>query len=354
MTGLILHLVTQREPAGAQAIAVELARQHRACGRASEVWYLYRKSSAFDDEPGLDLTTVVPGPWGTVRMLAQLWWCLRTVRPAAVIAHTHWCLALALPIAALAGVPVRIGVHHSLRDLYPRPCRWLERWWGCLGVATRLVAVAEPVAATFGGAPPSYRRRLTTIPNGVRPLPDPVTNTITTDHRPLIVAIGRLSVEKNHRLLIACLADLPGVRLVIAGEGPLRPDLRKLAEGLGVADRLQLPGALNRQELANLVAEAALVVLPSLSEGLSLALVEALGSGTPVIASDLPPNRAAADGAARLVPPGDQAALVAAIRDLLTDPEARARMGAAGRRRATDFDPARMAADYVALLDDQA
>lgn len=351
MTGPILHLVTQREPAGAQAIACELARQHRAAGRASEVWFLYRKAPAFDDEPSRDLAPQVPGPLGTLNMLFFLWRELRHIQPAAVVAHTHWCLVLALPVAALAGVRVRVGVHHSLRELYPGPCRWLERWWGRLGIATRLVAVAEPVADSFATSFTSYQHRLTTIPNGVRPLPAPRVQGRDSLVLPLLVAIGRLSEEKNHRLLVECLVDLPGVTVTVAGEGPLRQELTDLARRLGVSDRLHLPGAMDRQALADLLASAHLAVLPSLSEGLSLALIEALGSGTPVIASDLPPNRSAAGSAAVLVPPGDRCALVTAITNLLADPERQATLGTAGRTRATAFDPSRMAAAYLALLD---
>jgi glycosyltransferase involved in cell wall biosynthesis len=191
---------------------------------------------------------------------------------------------------------------------------------------------------------------MVTIANGVPLLPAPAGAPPLTVPGPLLTAIGRLSPEKNHQLLIALLPDLPEVHVALAGVGPLMTELADLAHSLGVSDRLHLLGALDRQEIANLLGATHLVVLPSLSEGLSLALVEALGAGVPVVASALATNQAVAGDAARLIPVEDNAAWLSTLRDLLNNPKAREQLAAAGRQRAQQFDPQAMGDAYLALM----
>ena len=101
-----------------------------------------------------------------------------------------------------------------------------------------------------------------------------------------ILSVGRLDPVKNQGLLVAALAHLPAnLSLVLAGDGPLRARLARQAARLGVADRLWLVGPRTPSELADLYREAKLFVLPSLREGCPNALLEALASGLPALAS---------------------------------------------------------------------
>lgn len=110
---------------------------------------------------------------------------------------------------------------------------------------------------------------------------------------PLLVCVGRLMPVKDHKSLIAAfpllLRDFPGLRCVIAGDGPLKPTLEAQIRSLGLEDRIRLAGAWDG--VADLYAAASALVFPSLWEGLGLVALEALVSGCPVAASDIPAVR---------------------------------------------------------------
>jgi glycosyltransferase involved in cell wall biosynthesis len=159
--------------------------------------------------------------------------------------------------------------------------------------------------------------------------------------RPVVLAVGRLAAQKNPVLLLDAAVrwqDLdPRPRLVIAGEGPLGQQLRAQAAALGV-DAV-FPGHVT--DVPALLAAAAVFVLPSHWEGQPLILQEALRAGRPVVATRVGgvPELAGPD-AALLVPPGDAAALAAAIRSVLSDQALAARLAAAALRRATSLPSA--------------
>src|SRR5262249_27802038 len=116
-----------------------------------------------------------------------------------------------------------------------------------------------------------------------------------------------------------------------AGEGEMREPLEKLAAKLGVSGRVLFLGF--RSDVSRLLAAADVVVVPSLREGLSITLLEAMGAGKPVIASSIGSQRevAAQGDVVRLVPPGDPQALRDAITQMVQRPEMAARMGRKAR-----------------------
>ena len=121
------------------------------------------------------------------------------------------------------------------------------------------------------------------------------------------------------------------VQIVIAGEGPERDRLEQLASHLGVTDRVRFLGF--RKDVGDLLAACDLVVLPSLREGLSIALLEAMAAGKPIIASSIGSQREVASHAdmARLVRPADARALSEAIVRLAGDEALMARLGKTAR-----------------------
>jgi len=140
--------------------------------------------------------------------------------------------------------------------------------------------------------------------------------------------------------------------LWMVGDGPERDALAAQIEAAGLSGRVELAGSFDQVE--NILAAADLFVLPSHEEGLSLALLEAMGAGLPVVASDIPGNRLAIRSGIEglLVPVGNPADLAAAINDLLSDPARSAAFGAAARSRVQEsFSLDRMVDDYLALFD---
>jgi glycosyltransferase involved in cell wall biosynthesis len=145
-----------------------------------------------------------------------------------------------------------------------------------------------------------------------------------------VIAVGRLVEQKNHALAIQAIAEVPDAVLAIAGEGVLRHELERLAEETGVADRVRFLGL--RPDARALMGAADAVVMPSHWEGLPLSALEALASGTPLVATDVRGLRElVADEENALLVPEDPHALAAALRRVLDDSELAARLAAAGK-----------------------
>jgi glycosyltransferase involved in cell wall biosynthesis len=160
-----------------------------------------------------------------------------------------------------------------------------------------------------------------------------------------IAVIGRLSIEKGHRVLFEALRGMPDITLLVAGDGPLRDDLQKLAAGL----EARFLGYLD--DARAVFAAADVIAMPSLTEGLPLTALEALALGRCLVASavgELP--ELLQGGAGVLVPPGDARALseaLAAVRDAAV----RAGIENEAVKRASRYGAAAMASSYGALYE---
>lgn len=150
---------------------------------------------------------------------------------------------------------------------------------------------------------------------------------------PLVSCVGALIPRKRQGLIVEALAALPGVTLVLIGKGEDEAGLRAQAAFLGVADRVRFTGAIPQDEIARWLAASDVMCLPSASEGLANAWVEALACGTPIVITDVGGARELIDRpeAGRLVAPDSQA-IAAAILELIdTQPAAEAVRAAAMR-----------------------
>jgi len=103
---------------------------------------------------------------------------------------------------------------------------------------------------------------------------------------PLVACVGALIPRKGQAILIEALAGLPGVTLAIVGQGPDRAELEAQTRKLGIADRVRFTGSLAHDGIADILAAADVMALPSASEGLANAWIEALACGTPIVITD--------------------------------------------------------------------
>jgi len=172
----------------------------------------------------------------------------------------------------------------------------------------------------------------------------------------LAVFNGRLHEGKGLAVLVSAWAKVsakhPDSRLWLVGEGSEHAALLQQIDALGLSGRVVLPGSFDNVD--DVLAAADLFVLPSDSEGLSHALLEAMAVGLPVVATDIPGNAGVIrDGVEGLLfPPRDVAALAAAIAKILTEPQRPAEMGAAARRRVEEcFSLDRMVDAHLALFE---
>jgi len=173
---------------------------------------------------------------------------------------------------------------------------------------------------------------------------------------PVVLCAARLAREKGHHFLLHAIAEvartIPGMQLLLAGDGSLRPELEAIAATLALGDRVAFLGW--RDDVPRLMAACDLLVLPSLSECLPLVCLEAMAAGRPVVASAVGgiPEVVVEGVTGRLVAPGDTGGLAAAITDLLRDPDLARAMGQAGRARVAErFSLARMRDEIYALLE---
>jgi glycosyltransferase involved in cell wall biosynthesis len=197
--------------------------------------------------------------------------------------------------------------------------------------------------------------RIHEIPNGV-PMPDPVWQP-RSDWRssPVAVFVGRLAPEKGLATLVQAwplvLQEHPHARLVLVGEGPERSALGAQVARLNLERSITLPGASNDPNAR--LRQADLFVLPSREEGMSIALLEAMALGIPVVATSIPGNRRLIDDwqHGRLVPPDDPAALARAIREQWSGFEHAVTMGTTARLRVErEFSIAAVARTHLNLF----
>ena len=140
---------------------------------------------------------------------------------------------------------------------------------------------------------------------------------------PVIICVGALIARKGQALLIRALTDLPGVTLVLAGAGPEMTEYRKLAKALGVQEQVCFLGSVPHDRLPARLAAADIMALPSASEGLANAWVEALACGTPIVISQAGGARELLDRPeAGCIAARDPGSIAAAITSILANPPA--------------------------------
>ena len=230
-----------------------------------------------------------------------------------------------------------------------------------VALSGRTVAVSRPLAEHISEDLHIDRARIDTILNGVR-APRLTQSSLRAELRlergdRLIVSVGNLYPVKGHQYLIEALNLLgrhhQDVHLAISGRGDTADTLIAQARSLGLTHRIHLLGL--RSDVPAVLAAADMFVLPSLSEGLPLALLEAMFAGCPIVASDVGDvSVALAQGEAGiLVAPGHAAALARALDLLLSDPARARQFGERARRRASaEFDVSQMVRRYRAVYDD--
>jgi glycosyltransferase involved in cell wall biosynthesis len=314
----------------------------------------------------LDLWAIPEMPEGLAgaARVPRLVAALRSRRPAVFHAHLTWPISckFALLSAVLARVPAVVATEHLFVDFPLTRASYLQQ--RALGAAVgRYIAVSEYVKRrlieTFGW-PPS---KIDVVRNGVdvdgaRVHPDPALRSALTrgGSRLVVLVVARLVPEKGVAVMLAAARELPEAQVVIAGDGPERDELERSARELGVADRVDFLGY--RSDVAQLLACSDVVVLPSLNEGLPLAVLEAMGDAKPIVATAIGGTDETIDDrrTGLLVAPGDAAALASAVRELLSDTALAAALArAAATEVAASFTReqmlARVTGIYEQLLD---
>lgn len=356
----IIQIVTQMEAGGAQRVASLLTEALRDRDHDAHLWFLYRKSPAFEESDHVRvLFPHRPAALGFVHLGKELWKDLHAARPDAVITHTHSSNFFAAPVAAAAGVPIRVAVHHNPIDTYSPLMRAADRVIFAAGGYSSMVTVSGGVTRSFSSHKPAYKSSLHRIYNAI----GSCHQTLDVDIRSLyaipssmklLVNVGRLTAQKNQSLLLHMLQRIPEACLILVGEGDMRDTLTREAATLGVADRVRFTGELRTPQVNAILHAADAFLLPSRYESFCLAAVEAMQCGTPVVAADLVCLREVLGDKQLFFPWNDVGTLTRRVRYLLSHPELAAEMRVAGQARAEQFSITRMAGEYECLLTEAA
>ena len=346
---------------GVERMRLELIRVFLARGLAVTL-VLHARTGALARAVPEGCRVVVLGGRRTAQDVPRLARFLRRERPDVLLASLDHNNIAAMLARRLAGGRTRLVIcqHNALsaeaehmRGLKYRAVPLLYR--ALQGAAAGIVAVSAGVADDLARTAGIARGRVTVIHNPVisgdfvarasAPVDDPW---LADDALPVLVWVGRLVAQKDPHTLLRAFADVaPPARLLVLGEGGLRPELERLAAAPGLAGRVRFAGF--QANPLPWIREARALVLSSRYEGLGNVIVEALGCGTAVVSTDCPhgPREILEDGRhGALVPVGDAAALAAAMRRTLAaghDP-------AALRVRAAAFTAEHAVAQHLALF----
>jgi glycosyltransferase involved in cell wall biosynthesis len=265
---------------------------------------------------------------------------LRARGPAVFHAHLNWQLSckFGLFAAVLARVPAIVATEHLFVE-FPLSFGARVQQQLLASRVGRYVAVSRHVERRLHEILQIPGSKLAVVPNGIdtrrlqcEPNPDLRAHLSRNGTRPVVLTMARLVEEKGIAFLLEATRSLPDVQVVIAGDGPQRDALERQARALGVGGRVVFLG--RRSDVPQLLACSDIVVLPSLNEGLPLAVLEAMAAGKPVVATIVGgTDELIADGqTGLLVPPRDPPALAAAVRSLAENPKLASAIAAAGRR----------------------
>jgi glycosyltransferase involved in cell wall biosynthesis len=344
----VVHLIGGGDVAGGQMVALRLARTAR--DRGHDVSFVSPTPGAFVELARGDGFAVDVVPLGGALDVRSLRRLRRAIRGSDVLhTHAHFSLNVLGRVAGrLAGA--RVVAHMHIENAFRAD--WGRYLQIALDDATArlchaIVAVSDATRDRLlrQGYP---ARRVVTIHNGIEPAA-PVEPARLADG-PIVLEVARLAEVKGQKTLICALEQLDATAVLVGrdleADGRYEHELRRTAEDA----RVVFAGY--RDDVPALIAGCDVFCLPSTIEGLPLVVLEAMAHAKPVVATRVggTPELVVDGETGVLVPPGDVAALAAALDGLLHDPERARRMGEAGRERVrAEFDADTLAGRILAL-----
>jgi len=347
----VLWLVKGLGPGGAERLLVTSARRRDRQRLSVRAAYLLPHKVALVEEleaEGVPVACLGRRQGLDPRWLAALRWSL--VRDPVDIVHAHSpVVAIGARIVARS-LPRRLRpqvvvTDHSLWDRNVVATRWADALTS--GLDDARMAVSE---AVWDSLPGRIHRRARVVTPGIevervraqRALRATVRSELGLEPGTLVVGtVANLRPVKAYPDLLSAAVEvverLPHVRFVAVGQGPQEAEIHDLHARLGLGDRVLLLG--HRRDAVGVMAACDAFVLASHHEGLSVAIMEALALGLPVVATHVGgiPELVEPGREGLLVPPGRPAELAAALVRLLTDPDLRGRMADAAGRRGTSL-----------------
>ena len=332
----ILYLITRSEHGGAQSHLLHLVR---TAARRGPVMVLTGEDGQFSAQTrseGIETRVLTHlkhdlHPWHDAAGIIEIGRWIRRFDPDVVHAHSGKAGLLGRFAAAAQHVPSVYTAHgfaFAAGAPLVRKCAAVAGEWlaGRAGDITIAVSRSESdLAMRYHVA---RKKRSTVIYNGVE---EPSLRAVPQNGPPVIAMVARFDFPKQQSLLIRAFSRIAGnARLWLIGDGPELPSAVRMAQRFWVRDRMTFWG--DRSDVTELLSRAQVGALISSQEGFGLSLIEAMSLGLPVIASACGGMREIVrhGQTGLLVAPGDESQLAAALERLVSDPQARKRMGEAG------------------------
>lgn len=355
----IVQVVQNLEIGGLERLAVDLAREQKRAGHAPSIYCVCQPGAlareaeaagipvvAFGKEPGFSPRTV----WRMAR-------CLRRERPDVVHTHNPVIHHYGVAAARLAGAPVVLNTLHGVGALLRDP-RTARIFRATLPWTDAAVVVSESTRELCVRRLGMARDKTRVILNGIPTEKFAVERAQPGSQRPRIRfgTVGRLVPAKDHLTLVGAfarmLADIPQAELHILGDGPLRAPIEGRVTQLGMQSRVRLHGA--SQDVAGFLSKLDLFVLSSVTEGLPVAILEAMAAGLPIVSTRVGgvPEVAPEGSVAWFCPPREADALAAAMREAATSPALAAMGRAAFELARAGFGIREMWSQYQTLFHD--
>jgi L-malate glycosyltransferase len=351
----ILLLGSQMATGGAQRVLLDQGRWFHKRGHSIIAAFFYDReglNGKYDEEcafPVINLHAWRPGSglanlFYLISGLIRLYRLMRQEHFDVIESFTHHANLISLPVAWVARVPVRVAGHHGRIEQLPAwMCRLHTRVVNS-EITSSLVAVSNRVQSYAIDVEGIAPEKIVVIPNR-HALRSPAQ--LSNDERCalrqelglrpdglLVLSVGRLTEQKGHVHLLEAipgvLEKFPDTVFAIAGDGPFRAELEARAQQLGVSKSVHFLGT--RSDVPTLLQMAHIFALPSLWEGLPIAMLEAMAAGLPVVATRVEGvEEVIVDGEnGLLLPPADPESLKIALLRLLAQPDLRVNLGTAG------------------------
>ncbi|MGA9157453.1 MAG: glycosyltransferase [Candidatus Sulfotelmatobacter sp.] len=350
----VLHVIDSLIQAGAEALVKDMVPRMRSAGVEVSVAVLKELDSPFERELREKNIHFLPTARGGIYSPAHVLSLKRHIHKFDVIQSYLFPAQLFAALAVmLAGnkVPLVLSeqtTHHRRKKIWLRP---LETWM--YSRYTTIACASEAIAASLNAWVPGVSDRISVIPNGIdiqtfeRATPVPRSLVEINNGNCVLLYVASLQPRKDHINLLRAMTHIPDADLVLVGDGELRTQLERLAETLGIAERVHFLG--RRKDVAELLKMTDIYVHPPAVEGFGIAAAEALAAGRPVVATDVPGLAQVVGNAGVLVPPGDPARLAREVCNLINSTERRQQLSRAAVERGRQFSIETTVAAYIDL-----
>ncbi len=346
----IAMFISSLNKGGSERVLVNLAEYFYSRGYAVTIVTQYKSENEYGISDGIRrvFSEITQEEMGNGRIsnffrrLAKLRRIWKEEKPDLILSFIGKNNMMAIMTSRRLHIPVVVSVRGEPAEEYNSPL--LKR------AASFLFRFADgivfPVEKSMDFFPGAVRKKAVCLKNPLNPAF--IRPVYDGEREKQIVAVGRVDANKNHEMIIRAFAGLaekyPDYRLVIYGEGDLRPSLLRMAEEMGLKDRVLLPGSIS--DVASAIYKASFFVLSSYSEGMPNTLIEAMALGIPSISTDCPcggPAELIEDGVnGYLIEPGDWEKLQDILQKLVDDPRLAQKVGENAAKIQETLNPDRM------------